>query len=400
MPPQSEEDALIKSVVDFTGTLPENAKLLLEQSNWNVPEAVSRFFHQVEAVDSASGTTTRHPTWFIKTLIKSIFNSLQSCMGWTWQTFRLFLFGPQGVRSNLKPGNGCMQISFPKSMNCDFKDACIHSRRMDDSRKILIVYLHSTSSPDFEAVTRRIICDETVASIISAQFPFWAGDTDYVQPYQLLRALPVKTTPLLLALVSNSRNEIRVLAACCGAQFGIESVLAVLQKAQEEQDMMYAEDEQLKIDKLLRQTQDREYQESLARDREIEEERAHAERTVIEETERKAREEAEAAHQAELLEQRKRVIKEELEAKVFTSDQGSCHLVVKLWDGSRIEQKFLPNASVAHVYKWVFACAEMITDENSFTLSTSYPNRKLIRDESQNLLELGLIPNAVLLCQL
>jgi len=380
---------LVQSVVDFTGLTPNRAEKILQETNWNVPEAVTKFFLQTEAVPAYRQGSRKTG---VGLLVQSILEAIKSCMGWSWSILRLFLFGPG---STVKTGTGNLAPYFnsfgpssnkPNCFDGSFKDACTLARSRDN-RKVLIVFLHSQSSADFEHSVRSVLLDESVVSMINAQFLFWAGDVEYIQAQQLLRALPLRTTPLFLALVSQNTTEIKIVGACGGSGFSLESALMVLQKAQEEQDRLFAEDEQFRINRDLREAQDREYEEALQCDREEEERRA----AVV--------------HAAELaaktLAERKSQVKQSLDeivAQWFATTKDASHLVVKLPQGKRIEAKFKLDTKIGIVYEWVACTCDDEFEGKKFTLSTSFPSTKLDREDEKNLTQLALVPNAVLLC--
>jgi hypothetical protein len=85
--------------------------------------------------------------------------------------------------------------------------------------------------------------------------------------------------------------------------------------------------------------------------------------------------------------------------KESPSSSTSCHIVVKLPDGSRIEQKFIHTATIGRIYDWVFTQVSGVDEEN-FVLATSYPSCKFDRGDERDLSQLGLVPNAVLLCSI
>jgi hypothetical protein len=224
----------------------------------------------------------------------------------------------------------------------------------------------------------------------------WAGDTTFSQPNQLLRALPVRTLPLLIAAVSVNSSELKIVAATTGRLFNEEGILEVLHKAQEEQDRLMAEDEQFKINQTLRETQDREYEEALARDRAIEEQRLH------QEAEEAMKRDAKNEKRRKTMEHKEQLLKKFINAP---DPQAPTTIVVRLPGGTRIERGFEMTAPVSILYEWVLCCgflhatAEGVSDKikvGNFSLATSFPSTKL--DNMQASLEsCGLVPNAVLL---
>ena len=401
----SEEihNELIQSVVDFTGATRERARKLLEESQWNVPEAVTLFFMHV---DAAPALTQRRPTnnndW--SAILRMFYLAVKSCLGWAflscWRACKLFLLGSRS--SMRRDASGSLSTYFgnlpervprPLCVESSFFDASAQSRQRNN-RKVLLIYLNSSSSSDFEYFSK-MLCTETVASIINSQFMLWAGDTTFSQPNQLLRALPVRTLPLLIAAVSVNSSELKIVAATTGRLFNEEGILEVLHKAQEEQDRLMAEDEQFKINQTLRETQDREYEEALARDRAIEEQRLH------QEAEEAMKRDAKNEKRRKTMEHKEQLLKKFINAP---DPQAPTTIVVRLPGGTRIERGFEMTAPVSILYEWVLCCgflhatAEGVSDKikvGNFSLATSFPSTKL--DNMQASLEsCGLVPNAVL----
>ena len=274
--------------------------------------------------------------------------------------------------------------------------------RQRDNRKVLLVFLHSGSASDFNHAVRTVLCDESVAGAINGQFSLWAGDTDFSQPSQLLRVLPVRTTPLLIALISVNATELKVVAACSGSAFTPEAAITVLRKAQEAQDSLMAEDEQFMINRILREQQDKEYEDALSREREVDEARQR---------DRKAQEEIQATEILRLQEKTVRNVKSDAEKQIKAElilsrpePIDSTTLVVRLSNGVRIEKKFAKLELVSFVYDWVLCCGLLYPNcvdigrkihQDNFVLSTSYPPTKL-DTMSLTLEDAGLVPNAVL----
>ena len=421
-------DELIRSVVDFTGSTAEKARKLLEESEWNVPEAVTRFFLEVDAVSSqsqprqhmmpqgrsttgtqsqevTSTTTTEHAS-----ALNAIVMALRSCMGWAasscWNAVRWFLFGPLAVQS----GSGSLAsyfnqlpegVSRPLCLEESFQDATTRARARD-SRKVVIAYFNSKSSDNFDFITRSVLCDESISTVINQQFIFWAGDIDYSGPLQLLRALPIRSSPLFVALVSVNTSELKIVGACAAPHFSIESAMAVLQKAQEAQDRLMAEDEQFKVNRELRASQDREYEEALERDRLFEDERL---KRIDEETQKR---ELDAQKNQDKLNKLSASQKEK-EAALTRVERAKeminpTTIVVRLPGGVRIEKKFDKTEVVQTLYDWVLCCGLLHSHAaeiaktihlGNFALSRSFPAKRL-QNMSSTLEELDLVPNAVL----
>ena len=407
IPEQSEQ--LIQSVVDFTGAHTDKARRLLEQSEWSIPEAVTKFFTEVEAIHARTNNQPIQPiSGGLLAFIQAILNSFKSCFGWTmhscWNACKLFLFGSTQIRA----GSGNLSTYFssipgitPSCLECTFQEATAIARARDN-RKVLLLFLHSSQANDFDYSVRNVLCEETVALIINSQFPFWAADTSCTQPHQLLQMLPITTTPLLLAVISVNSTEIKIVAASGGAAFSIEGVMSVLQKAQEEQDRLMAEDEQFKINRTLREDQDREYQEALRLDKELEEQRIREEEILAEKEIKMGMKQERKTFRREENQKAKLEVFERLKSSEGVVD--ACTIVVRLPGGVRIERKFERSDKVAVMYDWVFCCgllhepavavAKKIYRDN-FVLSTSFPSVK-IEDKEKTFIEMGLVPNAVL----
>ena len=415
---------LIRSVIDFTGATEEKARKLLEESEWKVPEAVTRFFLEVEAVPSRSQprqqtmapSRPRPPpvpanrsSQEIRSPIASLIEALKSCFGWAasscWNALRWFIFGPMMQRGsgNLFSYFNSLPEGVPRPLCVEesFQTAAARARTREN-RKVMMVYLNCGSSDNFDFVTRNVVCDESVVSVINEQFIFWGGDVDFSGPLHVLNALPIRNIPMFIALISFNTTELKVVAACAAPHFTVETAMNVLQKAQEAQDRLMAEDEQFRINRSLREDQDREYQEALDRDRRLEEER----QKKLEDERKIAELEAEK-QQAKMdkltasLREKEAAMNRVERAKTILS---ATTIVVRLPSGVRIEKKFDKSEVIATLYDWVLACGLIHSHAlevsksihpGNFALSTSFPARRLT-DMEATLEQLDLVPNAVL----
>jgi FAS-associated factor 2 len=380
--------------MEFTGASQQRAQKLLENSNWQVPEAVARFFQETETVPAIPRGGGGWSEFFSRLL-----NPFRACLGWVlhsvWHMIKLFFAVPVGTGSRQRSGSGSLNIAAIPPIPGDFANALSVSRQRDN-RKVLIVFLHNSRSPDFDTVVENILCDESVVSVIGAQFPFWAGDTDYMQVEHLRRVLPVKVTPILAAVVSPNASELKIVGICGGtAGFTVQNILTVLQQAQDAQDRLMAEDEQFKINRSLREQQDVEYEQALKKDQEVEQAKSQEHARVVNK-------------------QSRRDLNDERRASVFERSfqdipalepsADTCTIVVRLPGGVRIERHFMKNEKVAIMYDWVF-CSGLIHPHaadvgrliyhDNFALSTSFPSTR-IDDKDKTFADHGLVPNAVL----
>lgn len=402
----SDSDSLVKGVMDFTGCTKEKAMDLLEKSGWNVPEAVTRFFNSVDVVEARDTNNSGSrgapvPSW--KQTLLSILSPLQYFVKWifksVWSLLKFFFGVPQP--GHMRNGTGSLREYFraldvgtkPTCVEGDFAQALTMSR-VRDNRRVLIIFLGNPDLGDFQNSTKNVLCDESVVSVIDGQFLFWAGDTNYRNVDHIRRSLPVRAAPVFAAVVSVNASELKIAGICGGVSFTVDNVLTILQKAQEAQDHLMAEDEQFKIDRSLREEQDKEYEEALERDRKIEEEKQIQQDKVVRKLTRR---EANDARKTQLVET---VFKE----AIACAGTNTCTILVRLPNGVRIDRIFDQNDKIDILYDWVHcsgllfpAAAEFgrkIFSDN-FVLSTSFPTVR-IDDKSKTFTEYGLVPNAVL----
>ena len=396
---------LIQSVVEFTGTSSGNAAKLLLESDWNVPEAVTRFFLQVDA-SSALNNRQRGPPpqqeWSVLgTFVSGLASAIKSCMGWAWESCyracRLLFLNPLS-----RPvGSGNLNSHFssfsprPRCFEGSFQEAAAFSRQTD-CRKVLVIFLHSSSASDLDSALTSL-CNESIVDIINSQFVFWTGDSDFPHIANFMRAFPIRSPPALIAVVSTNRTELKIVGACAGStSFNSEGIMNVLQKAQEAQDRLIIEDEQFKSNRALREAQDLEYQEALERDALLE---AQRERDIKESLSRKQAADTKCINSKNT--------KQELFEKfsLLPPPKTSTTIVIRLPDGIRIERNFDISDTVATLYEWVLCAGHLyphatrVVEEihpGSFSLSTSFPSKKL-DDMNVTLEDLQLYPNAVLL---
>jgi len=255
-----------------------------------------------------------------------------------------------------------------------------------------------------------VLTNEFVRNLIQENCVFWAGDIVHRPVYDTARALHVRQYPYLGLILPVSQDNYRVLHKVDGQEATqIDGLVAVLTQAAEDlaqnRQELANERNQAVQDRLLREEQDREYQEGLRKDREAEEQRK-----VEEEAQQRAREEeAQAQKQreqdaAEIEAKRRKLATDtipSIQQQVEASADPKTKIQVKFPSGQRVNRTFLQTHTLKDLFDWVESCEYSETAglkvPNKFSLSTSFPTKQLSRSETETLKDAGLCPNCQVL---
>mmetsp|Transcript_37669 Transcript_37669/g.69619 ORF Transcript_37669/g.69619 Transcript_37669/m.69619 type:complete len:596 (-) Transcript_37669:82-1869(-) len=380
-------------------------------------------------------------------------------------------------------------LQHPPFLDGSFIDAVSSARNRG---RLLLVWLrNSQSSPEVEKIFGNSIWPTPLMQdLVAKRYVLWQGDTErWLTSSQLRQVLGLPSTPALVVLqpqacdLSPSHDRLigggiferptpsvhvpgegRALAgepcefpsgqrwrvfghfdapdpqALCEGEPVVQFLLEVTQREEAERRQAdeqkwvsrIAEWQLLEETRLLREQQDREYQEALCVDQERERRRRTSSSGDSEAAEQPAHEpvpQASAAaaelrgqHSSEPAEPSRLSLRRRSTAERILADErltaptgGSCcRIVVRLPSGNRIERAFAADGPVSRIYEWVDCAAELLACERAadsgkprtgwplefevpenFILSLTFP-RQPLRDREVTLKEAGLCPNAVL----
>jgi len=324
----------------------------------------------------------------------------------------------------------CFEGSFEEAL------ACARSER-----RLLLVWLFDDGA-ESDSLSQAVLSGEVFGAFVAEYFVMWPGNAErWLFPKQLYQHLRLESLPSLLVLqpmsvfeaeilpwgdpragapVEFPANSAWALLGCWSGAPDEEAVVAFLSEHGERaaelerrrEEARQRSREQAAAMRALRDEQDREFQESLARDLQLSSSapappsgsgQPTQEGTAVA-REREARELAasEAQRKSDELAARRRGVAEKLLA-VEAPTVGLCKLVLRMPSGCRAEGTFGAEEPLSVVYDWADCCGELHGFQGGepfevperFTLATTYP-RSLLTDRERSLRDLQLVPNAVL----
>ena len=272
------------------------------------------------------------------------------------------------------------------------------------SSKMLLVYLHSSLHDDAEKYVNDILGNESLKELVGSNMVAWVGQVHDVEAYNLSNQLSITTYPSLSLLICNSDNVVQPFDKLEG-YMEVNTIIERLRLAigvQSASMMRHRQEQtQRQADSMLREQQDREYQESIeaARQaRETAQKQAEEAQKAAEEEERKLQLELEKVMNDKLVKDQKiQIIRSRLTVEPAKGAEGVANLRFQLPSGSKIMRRFHKDQTVQAILDFLSIHFE---DNNieivNFAVSTSFPKIDL-DDETQTLDAVGVYPSAALM---
>uniref|UniRef100_A0A6B2L9J2 UBX domain-containing protein n=1 Tax=Arcella intermedia TaxID=1963864 RepID=A0A6B2L9J2_9EUKA len=303
-----------------------------------------------------------------------------------------------------------------------------------------MLYLHSQNHQDTPRFCSEVLCTERVSTFLEDNFILWGGDVSTTPAFKLCNKYGTTNFPFI-AVVANVTYNPSMVAFWHSMNYhpritrSGEHLLYKKQGFVSEQDLINSLGEILELhqpllhaarseresrerDRILRDTQDEEYNRSVQEDlekeqrrlREIEEERAREEEKIKEELmKEKEREREKEAKLQELLLQEERsqqVTEKKVEEKPNQSlpapppeppkSSTTTDIKFRLSDGSTVIRRFSISELVSDLFLFV-ATKESIDNK---VLTTSFPRKTYKFEQSPlTLQEAGLVPQALLVVE-
>jgi len=299
-------------------------------------------------------------------------------------------------------------ITLPRFYEGSFQQALMSALR---DLKLLVVYLHSDNSRYTREFCTSVLNNEFIRTMLDENFVLWGGDITRMEAHHVSQMVHARQYPCFCVLLPASVEEIRVVGSLHG-EVRTEAAVGMLSACMEEMDVHRAEivgrQAQHQEDRSLREQQDREYEEGLARDREREE----SQRTVLEQEreaqrieEEQRRQELDALAKAEEEKREIQLRRQRAAAALAPAANATARLCVRLRSGQRVERKFAPTSKLSEVYAWADCLAYLPEHVSSnievpprFVLKTSFPSRELTQMDS-TVEELNLAGTIILLVE-
>ncbi|OQS00078.1 hypothetical protein THRCLA_06253 [Thraustotheca clavata] len=301
----------------------------------------------------------------------------------------------------------------PEFEAVSFREA---TNRAKTSGKFLFVYLHSEVHDDVATFCRSTLCtDEMHAFFLEHDnMVLWAGSVLQPEGYGVSLTLGAASFPFISLLISTPRG-LNVVDKIQGSLTKDQLTAQLSRSIQRNQHHILASraQEQYRSEaQILREQQDREYQESLEADRlkaeeenrrRAEEERAEAEEAARLEAKRLAVAQLEAQKEQER-QQRAQTINTKRASLVngpTTRGKDTCLIRFQLHNGTRLERLFHATDTFQVVRD--FVDVSLFDNELAivnYELATNYPRKVWSPEEvTITLLDAGLVPQALLYVQ-
>ncbi|KAG6612022.1 putative regulator of the ubiquitin pathway (contains UAS and UBX domains) [Phytophthora cinnamomi] len=306
----------------------------------------------------------------------------------------------------------------PRFEHTSFRDAVSTART---ASKFLLVFLHSNIHDDADAFCRKAMCTERMSAYLNNSdcIVSWAGCVQHAEGFGVSLSLGCATFPFLalLSCVSRGVNVVEKITANLPA----DEIVQKLNAAVDRNNQILATARHIRQQRteaqILREQQDREYQESLAADRRREQEareqaeREEKERLQKEEEQRRAEEDARRAEEEKI--QQEKEYKAEVEAKRARiadgpktrappdADYKTAVIKFHLHNGTRLDHIFYAHDTLKTVRDFIdveFFDRE-ITIRN-YELATNFPKKVYGPDLLDvTLADAGLAPQALVYVQ-
>eukprot|EP00919_Chromeraceae_sp_WS-2016_P075602 GHVR01178808.1.p1 GENE.GHVR01178808.1~~GHVR01178808.1.p1 ORF type:complete len:471 (-),score=132.79 GHVR01178808.1:248-1660(-) len=268
-------------------------------------------------------------------------------------------------------------------------------------RRLVAVYLHSHLAAATDAFLSQTLTNPTVIEMLTQHFIFVPLDTARRDGYETANRLDARRFPFIALMTENHNLQSlegpitpdTFVALLTAAVIDLESHLE-----RERQQAMRSEN-----DRFLRESQDREYMEALAKDEALLEQK---EKELEGHLVRKDKQQLKEMHRAKVEEERRAKSSEVLGLLNESSDKEPLtKICVRLPSGGRVERAFTCDASLGLVFEWLdcvhlfHAPPPSFVAPTEFELRQTFPPKSFVKDETRTLRELGLTPSAALLLQ-
>ena len=309
-----------------------------------------------------------------------LYRAMNSCLSGTLHALSIFIFGRAKISINERARSLFPEINSTVSEG-SFAEAVNIAKQRGG---MLVGAVYGEETRDF-----------TITEIFGDGFinrlnrKIWVFDVDSREGREVYRSIGGRRLPVFFLLKISSKTEL---------VYKNDGGIGGLLKSVE-----FLENEKMQIEenRKLREKQDFEFAETLENDKKKEFEKQQ----IIKESLDKERD---IIKMNETIQNPKKTALEIIQEIDLFDKNHETLISVRLPDGSRIQKKFhAQKCSTKHLYAWVTASSllpelahkkdllDPLWDDNYF-LSTSFPNKRLLPEDSTSLHDHGLFPNAVL----
>jgi FAS-associated factor 2 len=321
-----------------------------------------------------------------------------------WKYFYNLLFSNNFL---IEPLNECQKFiadietdygsGHPQFFLGSYDDVIKHTKK---EFKFLLLYIHSKNHELTDSFCRNVLCHSAFSSFCNENLILWGCDVNRSEGFKVSQITKCCGFPCLAFLCCNNSvggitmvekiegsvdvNEVLERLTLMMAQYGDVLSEAKAASANREEE------------RRLREQQDEEYNRVLREEQERERKRHEAE---LLEVEQKNKQEASLRFRQQRLhdwESRKKTILQNLPVEPLTAENHTL-VIIKMYDGSRIQRRFSPLTTMQAVFDLVEAHSQAEDFlEKQISLVSNFPRRvyTIKGDANRTLVELGLSPQA------
>lgn len=278
----------------------------------------------------------------------------------------------------------------PDFHNTGLNEALSHAKR---ELKFMLIYIHHPDHPDTERLCQETICDEEVITFINSNVIFWGESVRCRQGRQVARSLRAHGRPLM-ALVSLLQGQMRVVYRHLGYITKEDFLSQIVINMEQFQPALVAEQQerqQRATDQLIREEQDKAFEDSLKRDQEkmrLKEEQKRKEEEALREAERQELEE-----KRKVEERKSRLVEKQSSLPLEPSkDDKVTRIKIRFPDGTVKDRLFSPSDPLEALFDFVDV-QDLVAED--FSLFSGHP-KKLIEPRNCTFEEAGLSPRALI----
>uniref|UniRef100_A0A0P5N633 FAS-associated factor n=1 Tax=Daphnia magna TaxID=35525 RepID=A0A0P5N633_9CRUS len=312
----------------------------------------------------------------------------------------------------------CHPTFFPGSLDDAMKEACHQPAR---DRKLLAVYLHHDGSVSSNVFCTQVLCSESIASFLSANFIIWGWDLTATSnrlrllntiarhfdslASRTLRNFEVDKLPLLL-IVTRSRATNEVLAMIPGSLNVDEMMTQLLHAVEmfsEQQRVEIAEEDERSARETVKREQDEAYQLSLEADRAKEELKRQGEAVKQRQEEEQRVKEEQEKRLIEFTQQQKEMRRQEVLKRLPaepSADQSAGNITCirfRLPEGKTSTRRFRADEPLQVLLDYLLVEGY---PHNDFKVLSSWPRKDLTAvDSTETLRQLKLVPQETLIIE-
>ncbi|SCM21642.1 conserved Plasmodium protein, unknown function [Plasmodium chabaudi chabaudi] len=330
-------------------------------------------------------------------LFRNIYNLITSCFHLI-STYILSVCSKNSFTMYYEEKYGKIHATF---FNGSLKEAINKSKREE---KLLLVYLH-TENEESAYFCKHIYTNIEIISFFENNCILYAQDISKYSLTELHDVINIYMFPQINILLAygSSIKELSVIYGTPNATEIIQSIIGCIDKAEVEKkklqrstSMRSSVDESVYRDRLLREEQDREYQEALKRDKQIMEEKQKKENEKLQKIEKKK-------NYIKDIKNKRNEKSKRFPLTIEPNDKVT-KILLRLPNGLKVQNNFSDNHTLRDIYDWAECCDILEIDKTKkknmnipckFDLICGH-TKSVLKNSTNPIKNFDLYPNAVL----